>query len=350
MSFSFLNKKTYPFFCILCLIVVLCFISFRGEYVGNDTHSYVLFYEDSSFYYNGDKTDLGFEFIGRFLHVLCADKCFFIFVSGILSFGGFAFLLYKTSPHIIISLFLFTIMGTSFHCYFFPMYLSAIRQTISLSFLFFAMFFLFQKKEVIYSVPFFGVSFLIHGSSFIALPFTFLAYKKDFSKKYLVYFIFISYLIGGSRIVSIPDLLKNIFSIFGFNDGHYSEYSEVSFGNIEDGFFNSRMLPFSLLGIFFLYVVDKKHLNVWFVKVFFISICLNNFFSDNEMWSRLILCFSLFSVISIPYLLNFCSLKIKILVYLLIFSYYLRISILYMQYNLICQEGNVIVPYTTWFN
>ena len=87
---------------ILGLVIVFLFIALRSKEVGTDTITYVDFFHDSHFFYHGAKTDLGFEYIGRFLHLFGSSTEYFIFFSSAIMCFGLFFLIYKYAKNIIL--------------------------------------------------------------------------------------------------------------------------------------------------------------------------------------------------------------------------------------------------------
>ena len=111
-----------------------------------------------------------------------------------------------------------------------------------------------------------------------------------------------------------------------------------------------NLLPFSLWGTILCYLSQKKYLNCWFVKYFLLSIILNNIFSDNQMWSRLILPFSLLVIIAVPYLTSKINKKhIIVPFYSVFFAYYIYKTISQLiSMSSPFATGNIVVPYEMW--
>ena len=192
---------------------------------------------------------------------------------------------------------------------------------------------------------------LTHGSVLFTAPFIFIIWKYNITKKIWITLIVVTYIVAALGIVNIGDLLNTAFSYAGgFTSRDYSSYAEVSFGQIEQkGLFNMNLLPFTVWGIFLCSMSKEEYLNRWFVKFFLASILLNNIFSNNLMWARLILPFSLFVIIAVPYLTSKLEKKYSLPFYAVFFAYYIykTISQLIGMSSLFA-VGNIVVPYETW--
>ena len=333
------------------LIIVFLFIGLRDKYVGTDTIAYVDFFHDPNFYYKGDQTDIFFEYIGRFLHIFGNSAEYYIFIiSAIMCFGLF-FLIYKYSKNINFALLLFCLVGTSSINLF--SYMSMVRQGCALTFFFISMYFLFEygKKKWKIAAIFYILALLTHGSILFTVPFVFVIWKYQISKKIWLLLIVATYIIAALGVVSVGDILDVAFSyVGGFTSKDYSTYVDVSFGQIEQrGFFNMNILPFSFFGGVLCWLSYNKDINYWPVKFFLISVLLNNIFSDNLMWSRLILPFSLFIIVAFPYLISKINKKFVLPICFLFFTYYVyKATSQLTLMSLPFAQGNIVVPYETW--
>lgn len=337
---------------IFGLLVVFLFIGLRTEKVGADTSPYVSFFHDSRFYYLGEKTDIGFELIGRFLHLFGSSTEYFIFFSSAIMCYGLFFLIYKYSRNINFALLLFCLVGTSSINLF--LYLSMVRQGCALTFFFLSMYYLHEygRKKIIVIILLYLMAIMTHGSILFTIPFVFLLFRYNFTKKIWISLIIITYISAALSIINVGDILDRAFSLIGgLTSKDYSGYADVTFGQIEQkGFFNMNLLPFSLWGTILCYLSQKKYLNCWFVKYFLLSIILNNIFSDNQMWSRLILPFSLLVIIAVPYLTSKINKKhIIVPFYSVFFAYYIYKTISQLiSMSSPFATGNIVVPYEMW--
>jgi hypothetical protein len=316
------NRNNRLFY--LCSIIVWLFVATREIFVGTDTKSYVSFFKNHKFWYNGESTDLLFEYLGRFLHLVGDSNTYFIFSTSTIYLAGLFFMVYKVSVNKPLSIVLFCIVGTS-EIFFFS-YLSMIRQATALSVYFIGVFLFFEKGKVNkydkqWGILLYACSCLIHASCLFSLPILLLLTRVRITKKVWITLVVLTYIVAALKLFSIGDFLTSAFGVLG-RDGHYSDYSKIDFGLIEDkGWFNMNLIPYSLIAILLLIMPQKRVLEKWYVQLFFYSVILNNIFSDNLMWSRLILYFSIFFIIAVPNVLNSQSRYWKVVTYSFIFIY-----------------------------
>ena len=345
------NRYKRKFVQWVGFIATFLFIGLRSENVGTDTIAYVDFFQSPNFYYLGDKTDIGFEYIGRALHMLGSSSEFFIFsISAIMCFGLF-FIIYKYAKNNNFSLLLFCLVGTSSINLF--LYMSMIRQGCALSFFFLSMYLWFEygKEKWKSCAALYTLAILTHGSILFTLPFVYVIWKFDFTKTIWMSLIIVTYIVAALGIINVGDILDFAFSyVGGFASKDYSGYVDAGFGQIEQrGFFNMNILPFSVCGMVLCYLSKEEHLIFWPVKFFLFSILLNNIFSDNLMWSRLILPFSLFVIIAVPYLTSKLNKKQLIPFYAVFFTYYIyKTATQFIFMSSPFATGNIVVPYETW--
>lgn len=345
-------KKTENILFLVVSIVVLLFISTRDIQVGTDTKFYVAFFESPNFLYNGEKTDYLFEQFARVLRTLGFNDNSFIFISGLLSFVGPFYLIWKTSKKPTLSLILFMIVGTSE--IFFFLYFNVIRQCISISYFLFSIFFLYGNKgnkqwRYALFVIFYLAAVLTHGSTLITLPFIAVTYYKPLTNKRIWTILIVStYIMSALNISFVSSILDFVFK--NIESDHYSAYATVGFGIITaKGWFNMNLLPYMALGSIILYFSNKKDLNDYKIQFSLWSIVLNNIFFDNLMWSRLIMCLSLFMIISVPNILCKKSNNIQLWSLGFIFLYYIhKMSSQLIFSSSLYATGNIIVPYKSW--
>jgi hypothetical protein len=339
----------------VCSVLIWLFIATRDVSVGTDTKYYVDFFKHPNFWYLGEPSDFLFEQIGRFLHLFGKSPRYFIFTISTLYLVGLFFLINKLSVNKPLSVFLFCIVGIG--SIFFFDYLCIIRQAMALSFYFIAIYLYFERSDNAkkntrnkwWGIILYVCAYLTHGTCLIALPILILVDKVHISNKGWIVLIILTYIIAALKLFSVGDFLEVVFSFLG-DDGHYAGYADVNFGFIEDkGWFNMFLLPYSIIAILLLIMPKKEEINKWYVQLFFYSAILNNLFSDNLMWSRLIVYFSIFFIIAIPNVLNQQKWHWKVICYSIIFIYfsYKTFSILISDAS-VYATGNIIIPYKSW--
>ena len=231
--------------------------------------------------------------------------------------------------------------------------MSMVRQACALTFFFVSMYYLFEFGKSKWKVVavFYIMAILTHGSILFTVPFVFILWKYNPSKNIWIAAIVATYIISALGIVNIGDILNLVFSYVGdYTSRDYSGYADITFGQIEQkGFFNMNILPFSILGVALCLLSKKENLCCWYVKFFLMSILLNNIFSDNLMWARLILPFSIFVILAVPYLTSSLNKKYIIPFYTVFFGYYIykTLSQLFFMASPLA-TGNIVVPYETW--
>ncbi|WP_145858820.1 EpsG family protein [Pedobacter suwonensis] len=363
-SVKLIQKRLF----IITSIIILFFVGLRDVSVGTDTHTYVSFFKNSDFLYDGEKTDVAFEILARSIKFLSNSEYFFLFVTSLFGLFGILFLIYKLSENKMLSLLLYMIIGTS--TIFFFYIFSMIRQSCAITLFIFAVYLLFEyrgiraysieskkvakKKYLYWGLFFYMVSIQIHGSCAFTIPFVIFAYMYDYKSKLSLYwFIIISFIIGSFKIFSISNFMNLIFFYFGgLASRDYSSYGEISFGEIEKvGIVNMYLIPFTLISIFILRCATLKQINIWYVKLFLMSVVLNNLFYDNLMWSRLVFYLSIFAIVAIPNILKGVKKTVKLSFYIVFFTYFCYKTISQFQAQMLpAATGNIIVPYKSWLN
>lgn len=336
------NKKV--FYCLA--FVILLFVGFRDEYVGADTIVYVDFFHDKNFYIQNEKTDLFFEIIGRFLHFINDTTPFFIFSTSLLGLWGVFWMIHKLSYNKVLSMFLFLTSGTAMVTFF--LYFCMIRQCIAATFFIIAVYMLFESKrksKYTWTVVFYLMAILTHGSCLITVPIVAMVYYRPIGRK-LIWFILIAstYILAVLNISFVTKTLNFVFGIVG--QGKYAHYADVSFGGIEaKGFFNLDLLPYIGISLFVIWLASKKMLNAWYVQLFLFSTVLNNVFFDNLMWSRLILYISLFIIVALPNVYEKAKFRGKWVILTMFLCYFVFKDFGTLIKNIIMPSGNIIVPY-----
>jgi len=346
-----IDKRIYVF----CGILVTLLLATRTETVGTDTVSYVAFFHDHNFYYHGEPTDFMFEMLSRFFHVFNDSTEWFIFCTGVFSLLGVFYLINKTAEIRSLSLLLFVLAGSTFVYY--QMYFNAIRQCCAFTFYFTAICFWFKerrsKNETCISIILMVLAVLTHGSSLFGVPFILFATYKPITNKKVWYAMIIGfYILCALNISYVQDVLQYVFGFLGQNK--YEGYADVNFGQIEmtgNRFFNMFLLPFTLISCMLVYLKDKDFLSKWWMQLFLWGVAMNNFFSDNLMWGRLLFYLIMFSIIAIPNALKNEKKLIKIPFYILFIAYliYKNTTALAGSFAHSFENGiNTNVPYHSW--
>lgn len=78
------------------------------------------------------------------------------------------------------------------------------------------------------------MAIMTHGSILFTIPFVFLLFKYNFSKKIWISLIIITYISAALSIINVGEILDRAFSLIGgLTSKDYSGYADVTFGQIE---------------------------------------------------------------------------------------------------------------------
>lgn len=353
-SISYLQRADKRIY-IFCSILVTFLLATRTETVGTDTIVYVSFFHTHNFYYNGAPTDVMFEVLGRFFHIFNGTGEWFIFCTGVFSLIGVFYLINKTAKIKSLSLSLFVLAGSTF--IFYQTYFGAIRQCCALSFYFIAVCLWFKEKrsqkEMYISLILIAMAVLTHGSCLFGIPFILISTYKPITNKKVWYAMIIGfYVLCALNISYVQVILQYTFGFLGQNK--YDGYADVNFGQIEmkgNRWFNMYLLPFTLIACLLIYLKDKNYLKNWWMQLFLWGVAMNNFFSDNLMWGRLLFYLLMFSFIAIPNALKDEKRIVKIPFYVLFITYLLYKNFASLNGNFLrgIEYGiNTNVPYHSW--
>lgn len=357
------HKKNYYF--KLGAIIMFVLLGMRSAYIGPDTYNYTICYQHPKFYYCGSPTDSGFVVLLSIFRFFFSGNWFFLLMSSFVSLLGVFYLIYKESKYKNISLLLFGVCGTGE--IFYLLYFSMIRQACAMSFCYIGLVLYFNSNTAKKNLKFLRgllifsqkqfcgliliiISTTIHASAIIIIPFLFLARYTSVNKWIYSIVIIITYIIGALNIFSFSQLFKYI-SFQSETSDHYNAYfEEMTFGEMSStGILNPLTLPFTIIALYVLWHSKDKISKCWYFQFFLFGTILNNALTDNMMWTRLVLYFTVFAIIVIPNcLLNISAKSSKYLfTFLLIYYFYKTNNMLVYQANL-HTDLNLIIPYKTW--
>ena len=336
--------------------LVFLILALRNENVGTDTITYVNCWNSPNYYYNGLPTDIGFEMILRFLHSFDNSNEYFIVCTSAIMMYGVLYFINKSSNFRADSLLFFSTAGTVF--VFFLLYLAAMRQCIAMAFVLIGLCNYFdnynsRKKKIISSL-FIIAAATIHGSSAIVIPALILLPYIKINKQVVIASVIITYLFGAFGIIQISSLL----SFINLSDTSFEKYSgytsEMTFGLIEGrGGINMFSLPFSLIMIYITIFTAIEKLNNWTFKWLWIGVILTNLMVDNLMWGRLLVYFTIVSIVVFPNMLRTVNVKYKYFVYAIVILFFLRkVLTVLAGAELLGKLNNINteVPYESWLS
>lgn len=353
LFFIIRNKGNQSLLYCCAAVISVCLLGFRSKNVGTDTLSYVNCWNSENFIYLGDKTDFGFEQLLRLLRYVDSSDGFFLISTSLISMCGIMILINKFAKYKYDSLLFFLIGGAS--SVFYAQYFSMVRQACALSFVFIALVCLFSyagKKRFYLFAAFFIIAVSIHGSSLFALPFILMSLADiHYNKKIVVFALLVTYVIGALQIIKISSL----FSLVDLADSSLSKYGgytveEMAFGNeFTPSIINMGSLMYTLLCIYIMCFNNEQKYDVWYFKLFVMGTILNNLLTDNLMWSRLLLYFTILSILVIPNLARHTTFKYSRYVYILLVIFYVRKSVDIIVFMSQIPYTRTLVPYHTWF-
>lgn len=333
---------------------VFLVLALRNQNVGTDTETYLACWRHSQFYYGGAPTDIGFEALLRFLHLFNSSNPYFFVCIAVIMMIGVVYFVQKNSKYRVDSMLFFCMCGTVF--IFFLLYLNAMRQCVAMTFFLIGISLYFEenrtKKKLYVAVASLLAAVSIHGSSAIAVPFIFALPYIRLNKKFAAILLLVTYVVGSLGLFQLSSLLS-MLKLAGSEFNKYNGYTqEMTFGMTEStGIINMLLLPFDLVMLYIVYFINKEQLNAWSFKWLFVGTVLSNLMIDNLMWGRLLVYFTVVSIVVFPNYLRTVNFKYKNWVYLLVIAFFMRKAIVVLVNAPIYafMKGlNTEVPYETW--
>lgn len=347
------NKSKY--FWISGLLVFLT-MALRSKNVGTDTEAYIACWNNFKFYYGNAPTDIGFEAILRILRLFGTSNEYFIVSISVIMMIGILYFIIKNSKFRVDSLLFFCIAGTVF--VFFLLYLNAMRQCVAMTFFLIGITLYFDqemtKKKKYISWGFILSAITIHGSSAIVVPVMLALPYIKLNKKTAIFLITVTYIIGAMGIFQLSSFLS-MLSLGKSDFEKYEGYTqEMTFGmNEGTGIINMYLLPFNLTMLYLVCYIKNEQMNEWTFKWLFIGTIMSNLMIDNLMWGRLLLYFTIMSIVVFPSLLRTVSFKFKNYVYLLVLLFFLRkviVVLINSPIHAALYNINTEVPYESWLS
>lgn len=194
------------------------------------------------------------------------------------------------------------------------------------------------------------ISATIHASALFVIPFIFLARYTNINKWLYTIIIVTTYIVGALNIFSFSQLFSYI-SFQSESSDHYSAYfEEMTFGEMSSSsIINPLTLPFTIIALYILWRFNGGVSRCWYLQFFLYGTILNNALTDNMMWTRLVLYFTITAIIVIPnYLLTIPSKSAKCFFVFLLIYYFYKTNNLLMYLEELRTDLNLIIPYKTW--
>lgn len=362
---AYKNPQKNNYYFKLGSIIIFVLLGMRSAYIGPDTYNYTVCYQHPKFYYCGSPTDSGFVVLLSIFRFFFNGKWFFLLMSSLVSLAGIFYLIYKESKYKNISLLLFGICGTGE--IFYLLYFSMIRQACAMSFCYIGLslyfnnntikknFSIFRGLLIFSKKQFLGLlliiaSTTIHASAIIVIPFLFLARYTNINKWVYTIIIITTYTVGALNIFSFSQLFSYI-SFLSEDSSHYNSYlEEMTFGEMSSAsILNPLTFPFTIIALYILWHSKDKISKCWYFQFFLFGTILNNALTDNMMWTRLVLYFTITAIIVIPnYLMNTSAKSSKYLFTFLLIYYFYKTNNMLIYLENLHTDLNLIIPYKTW--
>lgn len=326
------NKKIKTIFAILSALPFVFISAIRYD-VGTDyLYRYV---PDFLTIKNGGHVanlELGFTFLDKICLVFSKDYSLLFFLTSIIIIAPVFYIIYKKSKNPMLSIFLFFTGG------FFFLSMNMIRQFIAVMFAFISYNFLLSKQ---YLKWFF---FLIIGSLFhtsiIVFSIVILLCKKFVINFKFLFIATIFVLITNSLL---RELIINVFSVTRF-----SVYIDTVYSKIDVKEFMILINVIIYLVMYYICFKNNSRSKLGNEDIFFMNmqgmaVIISLMGSIFSILSRLIVFFSIFECISIPYILSKYKEKNKVIlviIIVLLFSF----NIFYTN---VINNDNGVTPYKT---
>lgn len=268
-----LDNAKYVFVFLLLLFLTM----FRGENIGNDTKSYMYYFQVIG--NNGVTSAINFEYGYQYFNLIISniskDPRAIIIATSLLSYFIFGIYYFRKCK----SPFLAIVM---FYTLFFSMFTNVIRMVCSISLILWA-YDSIENKKIIRTVFFMTMAILFHTTSIVFIPFLFISYFDiKLSKKIFTVFslVFAFFCLASDYILII------VTKIVGSYGGRFSNSSYMTSSRTETGFFGILLSLIVLGAIYFCYskLVEKnkqKESTKWlfaFSCLFFILSFVMNLF------------------------------------------------------------------------
>lgn len=278
-------------------VFILWIISSFRYMIGPDYDQYTDIYYNADMYFAIVPIEPSFQYLVLCLHSLGFDVQTLFIIYSTVSIYVFYFAvrkILKQERQIIIAMVLFAV---NIHMYWFSM--SGIRQAAAISIVMYLVFFLINKKYIMYLVGMF-ITFFVHYSSILCLILIFIR-KNIISFKKYVSMVIISYLIGYLKIV--PFLFLAIFSNWDSEFNKYADYAALMVEGATYTFNLQILIDAIFLGIVIYYIKDRVEKEIMIINIasiyIFVSIMSNYYITDLATRDMIVR----FSIYFIPYYL-----------------------------------------------
>lgn len=346
---TYIESKSAKPKSILFPIILVIFLLIGGlrYQVGSDWTSYMSLFNyaqvSTTSYINEVKTDCLFHYITAFIAKYMGGYSLYVFLIFFVSFFMKFYVIKKFSNNVSFSMLIY-LSGL-----FIIFDINGIRQGLALSIIMLSLIFIY-KRELLPFLLCILISFFIHTSSLIFLPFYFLSQIKLSNKQYALYsFILIALSITCSYLVItyVPGILEHLSDSYSNKMVYYGD-SDIYGRNIL--LFDAASLRRILVWVIILYLTkkDRDPFILMLKNSYLISLVIFFLFSYSiEVAYRLSYYYSCFELILIPNILfnsykNMSKINRNFRYFFYIFFFYLLYKIVSTPFSYLDAYNNIL--------
>lgn len=299
ISFSYINKKKAlsidlsKFFVFLDIILMVVIMGLRADTVGTDTTIYLDFYKtfarhvffENIMIFNYQNLEYGYVMFNTIIGKFFNEQTFLFIVAIVIYIPVFVFII-KKSRNAVLSLFIFVCFG------FFNQSFNISRQWIAIGILMISYHYVIEKKFWKFILLVFCAA-LFHKTALIFAIIYPLSFIKNISKNMIIFYfaIFAVFIFFGRQIT---DILQNLF---------YASYELERSGDIGLSIIINLAILLTLLYFRHPFKKNNKDANLLII-ISALTILFNILGIYMDLFSRVMLYFKVFYIISIPNMLS----------------------------------------------
>lgn len=271
-------------FCIIVSVFVTLLLILRHDYFGTDTQNYHHLFDNIERFYTPvsslSEVDLsseyGFFSLVYYLKIHGAGFRMLIAISAISYVSCVSYLIYKYSENILFSYFIFLMYG-------FFVFNTTMRQCFALTFIILAVICAIKRRILLYFI-FLFLAILFHATAIVCIPIYYVINMR-LNKKSILFFLLL--------IIIVSLMASTIFYSMQDLTGKTYENSETT------GYIRTAIMVILLL----IGIANRKKLskeNEYWMKMFFMALCLQPIAQLNPALFRVNYYFYFFTIIFAP--------------------------------------------------
>lgn len=305
MSYFFLIKRndlhSKKVFCTIASFNWIILSGLRHLSIGADTYQYKLSFINAcktswkdvfnNFIevYSGitDGKDPGYLFFEKVCSIFTHNYQVYLIIIALIFMGLLAYFIYKNSSNPFLSYLLFS---TLFYAFF---AITGHRQTIATALTVLLGYELIKKRKLCLYILVIIISYTIHKSSIIFLPFYFI-YNKKITKNYII-FMLMSIIFSFSYRFQLSEFFKQLAG--------YEEYGVYEGAGTE--VFTFFLLLMFLVALYFYPILKKRNINAnHYINALFLACFFVPLTYINPSAMRVVQYFSIFIMLALPDIVN----------------------------------------------